>query len=159
MNASKRVPGRLGAESMTKQRLDSLWAYAVIGMVSPLPLVLIYAAIVALALLSNWPEWMGPVVGIPCWLSVAWGGSLLSGWACRRLLADRPSLLAPLLANSGGWVVLAFLGMGSASGMFGAEFGVSILVVLVAATVWYVGFLITRAAMRRQEMESSGGKP
>jgi hypothetical protein len=134
---------------MAKQRPHSLLAYALVGLLSPLPLFLIYAVIVVIAVLGRWPEWLGPAVGLLSWLGIAWGGSGVSGWVCGRVLAHRSGIAPLLLANSAGWVVLMFIGVGFASGLFAGGDDTTVPFLLIAfVVVSAVGLMITRATMR-----------
>jgi hypothetical protein len=60
---------------MTTNCRDSVLAFAAIGVLSPIPLFAVFAAIVVVADLSGCPEGFAPAIGLLCWLGVAWAGS------------------------------------------------------------------------------------
>ena len=96
---------------MQKQRPRSLFLYALVGLLSPLPWFAVGAGIIALAITQRWPEALGPAVGLLCYLGAGCGGSACSGWLCGRMLARRmgvDSVVSLFLANSAGWTGLAF---------------------------------------------------
>jgi hypothetical protein len=133
---------------MSKLHSDSLFAYLLIGILSSVPFFIIYALIVVIAVLNRWPEWLGPIVGSLSWIGIAFGGSFLSGWICGHFFAHRGGIAPLLLANSAGWIVLVFIGVGFVSGLFAVEFSIVIVVLLMIFVVYAIGLLITWWAMR-----------
>ena len=118
-----------------------LFASAAIGMLSTVPIFTIYAVVVFMAVLLRWPEWLGPLVGNLCWLGVALGSSAVSGHLCVRMLAGPFAPKELLLANSSGWVCLAYLALYMRLDDLAKPHGVEAL--LSALCVSIIGLLIT----------------
>jgi hypothetical protein len=142
---------------VVRKPLRSLWAYALIGVLAPIPWFGAWAGVIAIAERQRWPEWIAPAVGLLCWLCAGWGSSAVSGWLCGRYLARRegwPSLAAVFLANSSGWSGVPILAIAIADSPNLGQVNADALfpIIAIALFVGSMGLLVTWVSMKAAHM-------
>jgi hypothetical protein len=162
----------LNALDTHDREFNSLWWYALIGILCLLPGFALLAAVYVMAkvLSSSWESGVAWIVlGL---LGIAWTSSGVSGWVCGRFLARRKGIafLASLFyANSTGWIclVLALPGFeffDSASAWLAYPFPVylfmcwlSAIISLPSLFISGIGLLITWGIMKNARRRVAGG--